>query len=286
MNIEDLAFEQLDINGVRTLVDWAREEGWNPGPHDADVFYATDPHGFYGYFYNGAMIAGGAIVSYGGAFGFMGLFIVKLEYRSAGIGRKLWHQRRDTLLKRLNKGAAIGMDGVVAMQPFYEQGGFTIAFRDERYELTGKAYDVDEHISPIQEADKSKIYAYDSTCFGVERTQFMNAWLNIPDANTFLYEEDGTLRGYAVLRKADKGYKIGPLFADDHNTACKLYEACLNAANGEQVYLDIPVNNPAAVQLVKDYNATYVFECARMYHGTPPPVYIEKVFGITSFELG
>ena len=25
---------------------WAEEEGWNPGPHDADVYWATDPDGF------------------------------------------------------------------------------------------------------------------------------------------------------------------------------------------------------------------------------------------------
>ena len=47
-----------------------------------------------------------------------GLFIVKPEYRAMGIGRKLWYQRRDLLISRLHNNASIGMDGVVAMQPF------------------------------------------------------------------------------------------------------------------------------------------------------------------------
>ena len=38
--------------------------------------------------------------------------------------------------------------------------------------------------------------------------------------------------------------------------------------------------------LTEKYNATYVFECARMYYGTPPETDINNVFGITTFELG
>ena len=31
---------------VDRLVEWAAEEGWNPGLHDADLFWATDPDAF------------------------------------------------------------------------------------------------------------------------------------------------------------------------------------------------------------------------------------------------
>lgn len=286
MNIEQLQFRQLDIEGLRTLVGWAADEGWNPGPQDADAFYAADPEGFYGYYHNDELVAGGAIVSYNRAFGFMGLFIVKPEYRYHGIGRKLWHQRRDMLLSKLNKGTAIGMDGVVAMQPFYEKGGFKIAFRDERYEKTGEPFPVNEHVSPIDENDLETILAYDKQCFGFDRAQFMQAWLQLPGNKTFKYVEGGNLKGFAIMRKAKTGYKICPLFADDHTVAEVLYKTCLNAVQGEPVYIDIPVTNPGAVKLVKKHNATYVFECARMYYGPPPGIPLNKIFGVTTFELG
>jgi hypothetical protein len=88
------------------------------------------------------------------------------------------------------------------------------------------------------------------------------------------------------LRKADEGYKIGPLFADNFEIAEALYQACLNAAPGENVYLDIPVINKDAISLIKKYNASYVFECARMYYGNHPEQDLAKIFGITTFELG
>jgi GNAT superfamily N-acetyltransferase len=286
MNIDDLQFEKLDLNGVKTLADWAQKEGWNTGPYDADVYYATDPDGFYGFHYNGELIAGGSIVSYDGNFGFMGFFIVKPEYRSHGIGRKLWYLRRDTLLSRLKNRAAIGMDGVVDMQPFYQKGGFEIAFRDVRYERKGTSFDIDVHISSIETSDYESILAYDEMCFGFPRPQFLIPWLEIPGNKTFKYVENGRLKGFAIIRKANAGYKICPLFADNATVAEALYKACLHAAEGAAVFLDISMHNEAAKALVKKYEANYVFECARMYLGTPPNIDINKVFGITTFELG
>ncbi len=286
INLDDLQFQKLDLEGVKTLVKWAEGEGWNPGQHDAEVYYATDPDGFYGYFVEGELIAGGAIVSYNNDFGFMGLFIVKPKYRDKGIGRKIWYQRRDTLLARLNDGAPIGMDGVIAMQPFYSKGGFEIAFRDERYEKVGTEFNINKNISSIADEDIRTILDYDRQCFGFSRPRFMKLWLNLPGNKTFKYLEDGKLKGFAIVRKANKGYKVCPLFADNEFIAEELYKACLNSVVGEPLYLDIPVTNPAAVELIKRYNAAYVFECARMYYGEPPKVEFNKVFGLTTFEIG
>lgn len=286
MNIDDLKFEKLNQNGVKILTTWAQQEGWNTGLYDADVYFKTDPDGFYGFHYNDELIAGGSIVSYNGEFGFMGFFIVKPEYRAHGIGRKLWYHRRDMLLSRLHKNASIGLDGVVAMQSFYQKGGFKIAFRDVRYEKKGTAFTIDSSISIIEDADFENILAYDQQCFGFSRPQFLKPWLQLPLNKTFKYVKNGQLKGFAIVRKATIGYKICPLFADNLEVADELYKACLNAVNGELVYIDIPMDNEDAKTLIKKYEATYIFECARMYLGNPPKVAINKIFGITTFELG
>ncbi len=286
INIKDLQFQKLDLNGLKTLVKWAKEEGWNPGAYDADVFYKTDSDGFYGYFYEDSLIAGGSIVSYNSEFGFMGFFIVKKEYRSLGIGRKLWYQRRDTLLARLDKDASIGMDGVVDMQPFYKEGGFKIAFRDIRYERIGELFDIDKNISSIKEVDISSILEYDKNCFGFFRPQFILPWLKLPDNKTFKYMQDGQLKGFVIIRKADTGYKICPLFADDERIAKELFKACLNSSIDAPLYLDIPEVNQGAVNIIKEFDAKYIFECARMYYGKTPNIDVEKIYGVTTFELG
>ena len=94
------------------------------------MFWNTDPEGFFGFYLDDILIAGGAIISYQNEFGFMGLFIVHHDFRNKGIGKKLWYLRRDRLIDRLHSNATIGMDGVLDMQSFYSKGGFKIAFRD------------------------------------------------------------------------------------------------------------------------------------------------------------
>ncbi len=286
MNLEQLEFTKLTLDHLKTLVSWAKNEGWNPGPYDAEAFYHTDPNGFYGYFLNNELIAGGSIVSYDGNFGFMGFFIVKLEFRGKGIGTKLWFQRRDTLLSRLKKEAAIGMDGVLAMQSFYKKGEFEIAFRDERYEKLGGDYDVHKNISKVTPEDFKEILIYDTECFGVDRSHFLKIWLQLPESVAFKYVANNVLKGFCMIRKVDSGYKVCPLFSDNFDIADELYKACLNEVKEQHLYLDIPVINDDAMKLIKKYNAKYVFECARMYYGTPPKIAIDKVFGITTFELG
>jgi len=278
---------KLDLKDVRQLVEWAAQEGWDPGIHDAGIFYQADPNGFFGFFEEDQLIAGGSVVAYERDFGFMGLFIVHPAHRAVGIGRQLWYQRRDLLLSRLKPGAAIGMDGVVAMQPFYAKGGFKPLFRGERYAINSIATHTPAvEVSPIHEADFHTICSYDSQCVGYNRNLFLAGWLNQPDGYGFKYMDKDTINGYAFVRKTHSGYKIGPLFSDDPSVAKALLEACLCQLPNQTYYLDIPVINEGAIKLVHAFHGKYVFECARMYHGTPPPMLLHQIYGITSFELG
>ncbi len=190
------------------------------------------------------------------------------------------------LLSRLRPGASIGMDGVVAMQPFYARGGFNVAFRDERYERPGAQFEIDSRVTSIEGGDMPAILLYDEQCFGFPRPQFMKPWLSRSGASSFKFTEQGEVKGFSVLRKAMDGYKIGPLFADTPLVAGELYKVCLNAAFEAPVSIDIPVVNADAVALVTQFGAEYVFECARMYYGHPPDIAVGKIYGITSFELG
>jgi GNAT superfamily N-acetyltransferase len=286
VDLDKLKLVKLNKNGVKTLIIWAKNEGWNPGEFDFDVYWKTDSNGFYGFYLENRLIAGGSVISYNNTFGFMGLFIVHPDFRGYGIGNKLWHLRKNILVKRLNKNAPIGMDGVLTMQNFYEKGGFKIAFRDERYEFTGQNYITNKNISEIIINDHNKIFNYDLHCFGFNRFSFLKEWLLIPNSKSFKFLKNNKIMGYAVIRKVNNGYKIGPLFANEENIAEDLFKACLNSALGEKIYLDIPVVNNEALRMVKQYQGKYVFECARMYYGLAPKIPLAKIYGITTFELG
>ncbi len=92
--------------------------------------------------------------------------------------------------------------------------------------------------------------------------------------------------GYGVVRRCGEGSKIGPLFADDKAAALGLYAGLAGFAQPGPVFLDVPENNPAAMELAAAYGMREVFGCARMYLGGAPDIAHERVFGVTTFELG
>jgi hypothetical protein len=77
------------------------------------------------------------------------------------------------------------------------------------------------------------------------------------------------------------------LFADNPDIAERLYLSLSSkTVQGEQVFLDITEANPSALDLVKKYRMREVFATNRMYSQGQPVLALDKVFGITTFELG
>ncbi|MFC4297233.1 GNAT family N-acetyltransferase [Castellaniella hirudinis] len=94
-------------------------------------------------------------------------------------------------------------------------------------------------------------------------------------------------RGYGAIRRCREGWKIGPLFADHRGIAEPLLLAlCHGIADDEPVYLDVPEVNTEAVRLAADLGMHEVFGTARMYRRDPPEIATDRIFGVTSFELG
>jgi hypothetical protein len=269
-----------------TLIEWAAGEGWNPGRHDAQIFWDTDPQGFVAAELDGELIGGGSIVSYGGLFGFMGLFIVRPDQRRQGLGEQLWLHRRDLLLSRLEAPAVIGMDGVFNMQGFYARGGFVFANRDLRFAGIGAAARPEKMIMEFDAIAFSELARYDAAHFPAPRERFLKEWTGQPGGRALGVMQDEILKGYGVARPCRQGFKIGPLFAADAQTADALFRALADTAPGEPVFLDVPENNRDAMALAQRYGMREVFGCARMYYGPAPVLPDGEIYGVTTFELG
>ena len=282
MTIRPMRREELDI-----VVEWAASEGWNPGLHDADIYWAAGPDGFLAAEVDGELVGSGSMVSYGGAYGFIGFFIVKPEWRHASIGfphlaQALLAEAR----RRLQPGAAVGIDGVFAAQQAYARYGFAFSHRNLRMEGIGQPAVPAGNLSELSMVPFDQIEAYDRRCFGFARRAFLERWI-APEAGLALGAvRDGQLCGYGVVRQCRRGYKIGPLFADDAQTADDLYRALSDRACREPVVIDVPENNPAAMALAGKYALKEVFGCARMYLGPAPATPWANTYGVTTFELG
>ena len=281
MNIRRMTRDELDV-----LVEWAAREGWNPGLNDAEAFWATDPEGFVAAEIGGELIGGGSIVAYEKKYGFIGLFIVRPEYRGHGLGDHLWHELNRRLLARLDADAAIGLDGVFNMQEYYARRGFRFVCRDLRFEGWGSDLPQPEGIIKATAVPFERIDAYDRRHFPASRSKFLQVWIHQLGGHAVAAVNGDEIRGYAVMRRCRTGYKIGPLFAANSGVAESLLVSLGSRVPGERLFLDVPEINRDALELVARHRMSEVFGCARMVLGPIPKLPDTEIFGVTTFELG
>jgi ribosomal protein S18 acetylase RimI-like enzyme len=276
--IKTMTRQEVDI-----AIDWAAAEGWNPGWYDAACFYAADPDGFLIGLLEDEPIATLSAVKYGSSFGFLGFYIVKPEYRGRGYGIQIWNAGLAYL-----EGRTIGLDGVVTQQSNYRKAGFTLAYNNIRYQGSGGGIvPTDAAIVQLSTLPFDEISTYDKPFFPDDRGQFLQAWIHQPQSTALGILQNRKLVGYGVMRPCRSGYKVGPLFADSPEFADHLFSALkVHAPAGAPIFLDTPAVNAAAVNLAKRHNMTVAFETARMYKGKSPDLPIDRLFGVTTFELG
>lgn len=262
-------------------VKWAANEGWNPGLRDGECFYAADPNGFLLGELDGRPVSAISAVAYDKEFAFMGIYIVKPELRGKGFGMRVWRAALEYL-----GGRNIGGDGVLERIDDYRTQGFKSYYKNSRYRGIAKG-SPDKNLTPINEIDFKALSEYDDGIFPAKRHDFLRCWISRPETIGYGVTDKTRIKGYGIIRPCFKGHKIGPLFADDHIAAEKIFNALVGSIpKNDEFFFDVPEVNAEAVKLAEKNRLNIVFQTARIYSKYPPKIPLEKIYGVTSFELG
>ncbi|MEJ2625275.1 MAG: GNAT family N-acetyltransferase, partial [Pseudolabrys sp.] len=265
---------------VALALDWAAAEGWNPGLADAACFAGVDPEGFLIGEYEGEPAATLSVINYDPGFTFLGFYIVRPDLRGRGLGFRLWQAGIAHAGQRV-----IGLDGVVAQQDNYRKSGFAFAYNNIRYGGVPSGPRAEGATAPLADIPFTQLERDDTTVFPAPRPAFLRAWIDAPGHVGRALMRDGRLAAWGVIRPCRNGHKIGPLIADNREDAEAVFTALVVETDGD-VFLDVPQPNAQAVALAEAHGLSPVFETARMYTGPIRPLALERVFGVTTFELG
>jgi len=282
MAYELYRIEQMSFEDLETAIDWAAQEGWNPGLYDARCFYAADEKGYLKGVLDGEMIASISVVKYDTHFAFLGFYIVTPKYRGQGYGHVLWQEAMKGM-----QGVNVALDGVVDQQSNYKKSGFKLAHRNIRFKGKMAGVCPTQETVDLRQVPIQHLFDYDRKFFPANRQAFLKLWISQSQTKALGLIEDQQLKGYGVMRKCRSGYKIGPLFAEDDKKAMQLIQDLIaTLKEGEEFFLDIPEVNKKAYALTQALSMESVFETARMYTKEQPNFDLSKIYGITSFELG
>jgi GNAT superfamily N-acetyltransferase len=280
MNADDVQVRPMRPDEVALAVDWAAVEGWNPGFADAACFAAVDPAGFLVGEHQGRPAATISVVNYDDSFAFLGFYIVRPDLRGRGFGLRLWQAGIAHAGTR-----TIGLDGVVAQQGNYRKSGFALAYNNVRYGGVPAGLAPAAATVRLAEVPFRLIARDDTRVFPASRAAFLRAWISAPGHAGRALIHDGVLAAWGVIRPCRRGRKIGPLVASSRAVAETILAALIGDDRNE-VFLDVPQVNGEAVALARAAGLSPVFETARMYSGPIRPVAVERIFGVTTFELG
>jgi GNAT superfamily N-acetyltransferase len=283
---------KMDADGVGEAVAWAAREGWDPGQGDADAFFAADRGGFFHSRQGGRTVATISAVRVGRQVAFVGLYIVEPSMRGRGNGKALW----DHVLGGL-EGVTLGLDAVPEQAATYESDGFEIAYGNARYfsaDLPAPDRSVlDGRLVSADRVDFDSLAAFDGEHFFGPRPDFLRLWITGPGRAAVVLQGDGSLggpeggqiRGFAASRRSQEGHRIGPVFAPGPEEARQMILTLAAGAAG-RVAVDVPLANAAAVDLLEALGMERSFQTFRMYRGEPPKLPLERIFGVTTLELG
>jgi ribosomal protein S18 acetylase RimI-like enzyme len=280
--MSDLQIRNLRPEEISIAADWAAAEGWNPGLSDAACFAIPDAKGFFVGEIDGEPVATVSCVNYDDRFAFLGFYIVRSDFRDRGHGLRIWNAAIAHAGTRV-----IGLDGVVAQQDNYKKSGFQLAYANIRYGgIVAAPLRPPADVVALDTIPFARVEADDATVFPAPRAGFLRAWIDTSGHIGRALLRDGKLAAWGVIRPCRTGRKIGPLVADDRAAAEAIAQGLLASAGDGEVFLDVPAVNREAIALAESLGLAPVFETARMYTGPIPPLRIDRVFGVTSFELG
>ncbi|MFK7858847.1 MAG: GNAT family N-acetyltransferase [Granulosicoccus sp.] len=279
------------LEEINLLLEWAGDEGWNPGLDDAQLFHASDASGFLVSTINDHIVAGISLVKHSADQSFLGLYLCKPEHRGTGIGIATWRAALDTIDNH-----TIGLDGVVDQQDNYRKSGFVYCFGNRRYAGTLAFNDGDVipvakcgtvQIANATHADINAIIDYDASIGGGNRSRFFNAWMQACSSrNTFIALEGHNVVGIVGVRRCQDGYKVGPWLADSRLIATRLLAAVSAVTKDESVMIDIPDINVTSIEIAESLSLRSMFDTARMYKGKVPDIDRHRLFGVATLELG
>ncbi len=276
-----MTIRTMTLGDLQEVLDWAGDEGWNPGLDDAEAFLAADPQGFLIKEVNGERAAAISVVNHDPGFAFLGLYLCKPQFRGQGHGLDVWREGIAHAGER-----SIGLDGVPEQQDNYAQSGFIKYSSSIRYEGRIDA-EPDPRVRRALPNEMETLITCDAKVCGMNRTAFAEAWFaRSPNRQTVVVTDGGEVTGYATFRRCSSGTKVGPLCAASQADAQVLLASNPFAEHDAPVFVDVQKQSPRLGAMLRNCGFEPVFETARMFRGAQPEANPPALHAIATMELG
>ncbi|XP_005099523.1 uncharacterized protein LOC101858273 [Aplysia californica] len=282
------SIRSMQVEDIPKLHALLAENKWNMELDYLNCIFSTDPTGLLIVEdEQGNVIGHNGILKHGSHLASFGMNIVKDGYRELGIGKKLLQATMELMGDR-----NVGMNSLSNRVTFYEQFGwkvssFTLSYNQGKVNLDFIKHPlaVGFELMSSDNVSFEELFSYDTEIHTVPRKRFLDFWINHKKAQSFVAVRSGKIVGYCVLRPADVGWKMYPLYADDKNVAHALFcKAVSLIPKGEDLIFTLPVENEEANKLAKGAGLVQYLSMPRLYNKWNVVMDLTRVYSVASTE--
>jgi len=280
--MQEISIRQLKEKDTHFAYDMTVAEEWNDRIEDIKRMLSFEPKGCFIAEVKGNPAGHVFTINYG-RLAWIGLLIVKAEYRNMGIGTRLMEEAKNYLLRCKVK--TIELDAVPEIAHLYRKLGFTDEYDSLRYRGTRKNISSPENssLSLMRSKDIPAVAKFDAEYFGGERSRVLSRLHEENPDRCLIARTDSRISGYIMYRKAKSGHRLGPCACepDDPETARQLFAEGMNMIGfSEQIYVGVPAINKAAVDVMRRLGFEKYAKSIRMHFGEEPAGNANGVFAL------
>jgi ribosomal protein S18 acetylase RimI-like enzyme len=259
-------------------------EQWDDTRNDIKRMFNYEPYGCFIAEIKSKPVGHVFSISYGRV-GWIGLLIVKPEYRRRGIGTLLTKRAANYLLSRKVK--TIRLEAVSAIADSYRKLGFVDEYDSSRFVgASRKITSLSSYcVNCLKKEEITQLAKFDAEYFGANRSRVLNRLYQDNPRFCFVSRKGSKIAGYIMFRKTKSGYKIGPLMCNPENpeVARELLMECMETiGHNVKLYVGVPAVNEIAVEILQDFDFTQYSKSVRLYFGEK--LETERVAGV--FAIG
>jgi GNAT superfamily N-acetyltransferase len=200
-----------------------------------------------------------------GEVAWISLVLVEETQRGRGFGGALMRHVVQYLEER--GVASIRLDATPLGQPVYEKlgfvGEFTLARYAGRFRYPAEAA---PGIEPLTDDDLPAVFELDETITQTRRHKLLRHLFEGCPGMARKCVLDGRLEGYSMARGGANAWQIGPI-QGTLQAGTRLLRDAANRRAGQPVYLDVPIDQSAAISLVESLGLTIQRQLLRMGRG-------------------
>jgi len=265
-NLSIRLFEEKDINFAYKMN--VREQ-WNDRKDDIKRMFDYEPNGSFIVEVKDSPVGHVFAISYG-KLGWIGLLIVKAEYRKKGVGTLLTKKAVDYLLHCGVE--TIKLEAVPQISNLYRKLGFVDEFDSLRFKRAcGKIISkCSDSLALIEKKSIIKIAEFDAGYFGAERTSVLVSLYQENPKLCFVSYEGSEVAGYIMCRGAKSGYTLGPFVCNPENpqAAKELLARCIQKLGvSKTLYVGVPALNKKGTEILREFGFEQYSKSIRMRLG-------------------